>query len=80
MSSNKQDIDIIDIILDIHKDMSTTKSDMAYIKADLREHMKRTAQMEVEVKYLHRQVNLAHGAVALITLAGVIAGIFKAFQ
>jgi hypothetical protein len=74
------EVDLVDIILDIHKDVATLKSDTSYIKYDLREHMKRTAQMETEVKYLHRQINLAHGAIAFITIFATAISIWKHFS
>lgn len=68
------------ILLELVKESAATSAHVLEIKEDLKLHMKRTAQVETEVKYLHRQVNLAHGAIALITLVGIIAGIVKAFQ
>lgn len=71
-------INAIEILIELTKESAATQAHIMEIKEDLKHHMKRTAQVETELKYLHRQINLAHGAIALITLAGVVAGIVKA--
>lgn len=74
-----QQVNAMELLLELLKESSANTAHIIEIKEDLKLHMKRTAQVETELKYLHRQVNLAHGAIALITLAGVVAGIVKAF-
>jgi hypothetical protein len=70
---------VTEILLDIHKDVGALCIDVAAVKADLREHMKRTAMLETEIKWLHSQVWLAKGAIAFIALAGIIVGMIKVF-
>lgn len=41
------------LVLEIHRDMGVVISQMAAIKEDVKEHMRRTAILETEVKYLH---------------------------
>lgn len=42
------------------------KEDLGFMRADLSEHMRRTAILEEEVKVIHRQANLAQGALMLL--------------
>ena len=58
-----------EILLSMHKDLATMNADIAEMKADLREHMRRTNIIETELKWLHRQVWIAHGAIALVAFA-----------
>ena len=69
-----------ELLLELLKDVAAIKAHQMEIKDDLKLHMKRTAQVETELKYLHRQINLAHGAIAFITIIGVLAGIVKTFS
>lgn len=71
------DTRVVDLILDIHKDLAVMTAHMAEIKADMRTHIKRTDQVEVEVKYLHKQINLAHGAIALVGFAITLYAVLK---
>lgn len=73
-------INIIEILLDQTKELAAISAHQVEMKEDLRQHMKRTVQVEVELKYLHRQINLAHGAIALIVLAGTVASLVKFFN
>lgn len=77
------------ILLDTHKDVAVIKAAIAEIKVDLKEHIRRTGAAEarieqvesknqVEFKALNRQVNMVHGALALLTLVSVLIGIYKA--
>lgn len=67
----------LEIILDIHKELSIMREHMGEVRADLREHIKRTAIIETEVKFLHKQIWLAHGALALLTLVGTVIVVYK---
>ena len=60
------------LLLDIHGQMPQIESRLGSIEADLATHIKRTELLEVEVKYLHKQVNIAHGAIALVTFAAAV--------
>lgn len=76
-----QDAEILkELMLDMIKAQAVIQADQASMKTDLREHMRRTATLETEVKFLHKQVNIAHGAIGLITLLGVIASIYRALS
>lgn len=46
----------------------------------LKEHMRRTALIEEEMKPVKRHVNMVQGAVALITLIAAIAAIVASFK
>lgn len=76
------------LLLDTHKDVAIIMASIAEIKADLKEHIRRTGAAESkiealetstgnELKSLNRAVNMVHGALALISLIGIIAGIYK---
>lgn len=65
------------LILELHKESAIIREVMAEVKADLREHMKRTAIIETELKWLHRQIWIAHGAIGLIGIIGGLAGLIK---
>ncbi len=65
------------LILELHKESAIIRETMAEVKADLREHMKRTAIIETELKWLHRQVWIAHGAIGLIGIIGGLTGLIK---
>lgn len=67
------------LLLKMHEDISAIKQDQAAIKVDLKEHMRRTAIIETELKYLHKQVFIAHGAISLVSFLAIIAGIYKTF-
>lgn len=69
----------IELLLDLHKELAVTREHMAEVRADLREHIKRTAIIETELKFIHKQIWLAHGAVALLGILGTIISVFKIF-
>lgn len=46
----------------------------------LDEHIKRTAALEDTVAPLKTKVDMAQGALALITLLGILAGIYEVFK
>lgn len=66
-----------DILLDLHKSSAVVQSDIAAMKADLKEHMRRTHILEATQEILKRDVNMAKGAVALLTFSSVVLGILK---
>lgn len=68
------------ILLDMHKELAIVRENQAGMSADLKEHMKRTAIIETEVKYLHKQTNIAQGAIALVSLAAVLISLYKSFS
>lgn len=68
-----------EILLDVHRGMGILGNDVAAMKADLREHMKRTAILETEIKWIHRQIWIAHGAIALFGVIGTAAGVLTKF-
>lgn len=69
----------LELLLDLHKDLSITREHLAEIKTDLKEHMKRTAILETELKFIHKQIWLAHGAIGLLSVLATIAALFKFF-
>ncbi len=73
----QDDTRIVDLILDIHKDLGIMKEHMGELRADMRTHIKRTDQVETELKYLHKQISIAHGGIALVGLAGSIFTLIK---
>jgi hypothetical protein len=68
----------LEILLDILKQMAVMNASIARIEVDVANHIKRTNIIETEVKYLHRQINIAQGAIALISLIAIIVSILKA--
>lgn len=76
-----------DILLKLLDQQADIKAHMAEVKADLREHMRRTSILEVEIanlrgqdEKLHRQVYLVHGGLGLVALVGTIVGIILGLQ
>lgn len=68
------------LLFKMHEDLSVIKQDQSAIKVDLKEHMRRTAVIETEVKYLHKQIFIAHGAISFVSFVAILAGIYKAFS
>lgn len=64
------------LLIEIHSQMPEIANRLGAIEADLAHHIKRTELLEGEVKYLHKQVNLAHGAIALISFVVMIWKLF----
>lgn len=78
------------ILLDMHKEVAKITSSIAEIKVDLREHIRRTGAVEARIEdveedsnkkleALNRQVYMVHGALGLISVIAIIAGIYKSF-
>lgn len=65
------------MMVEVHKDMSVMIADIAAIKTDLKEHMRRTAVNETKLQYLQKQVFMAQGAVAFIGTVATILGLWK---
>lgn len=59
-------MEIQEVLLKIHEDMATIKADITAVKIDLKEHMRRTAILEGELKQVTKRVNIAHGAIIAI--------------
>lgn len=57
------------MLLEVHKDMNVVVADIAAIKVDLKDHMRRTALLEAELKFIRKQIYMAQGASAFLTLA-----------
>lgn len=79
------------ILLDTHKEVAVIKAAIAEIKVDLKEHIRRTGAAEARIEQvdtdtnkslnkLFRQVWMVHGALGLVSLVAVIAGIYKALS
>ena len=54
------------ILLDIHSRIAVVETNIKDIKQDLKEHIKRTAQNEAEIKYNRRHIAFAQGALAIV--------------
>lgn len=76
MDSNKI---ATDILLDMHKNIGVMREDIAEIKADLNLHMKRTAQLETELKYVHKHITMVQGVGAFLGVIAAVAAIYKNF-
>jgi hypothetical protein len=67
----------VELLIDIHKEISITRADQASMKADLREHIRRTNMLEERLQHLHdtdlkwlkKHVWMAYGAIGLISFA-----------
>lgn len=68
---------IKEILLDVSKDQAVIKADQAAMKADLKEHIRRTNVLEHEVKHFRendlawvkKQIWMFYGAISLILIA-----------
>ena len=78
-SNSKEDKLMTNLLLDVHKDVGHIREDIGEIKGDLRTHIKRTDMLESEVKWIHRQVWLVHGALGLVSLVAILAAIYRNF-
>lgn len=67
------------LVIEIHKEMSVMVSDIAAIKVDLKEHIRRTNLHEIEIKYIKKHLYYAQGAIGLIMALGSILGVAKLF-
>lgn len=71
---------IKEILLDLHKDMGIVKSEMSAIKVDLKEHMRRTAILEMALDKVKIDVTLAKGAIGLLGILATIVSVMKYFD
>lgn len=67
------------MIIEIHRELSVMVSDIAAIKVDLKEHIRRTNLHEIEIKYLKKHLYYAQGAIGLIMALGTLLGVAKIF-
>ncbi len=65
------------LVLDTHSKLSVITADIAAIKADLAEHIKRTHQNEIKIEYLQKNLHWVQGIVAFLGLLGTLAGIWR---
>ncbi len=71
----------------IEEKLDTTNQHLASIDTtlavqaeQLKEHIKRTALLEQELKPIKKHVDMVSGAMKLITILGVLAGIYAIFK
>lgn len=76
-----------EVLLKLLDQQSEIKVNLAEIKVDLKEHMRRTALLESRVEILaqqdeklNRQVYLVHGGLGLIAIVGTLIGIVIGLQ
>ena len=63
----------------MHKDVGAMKEDMAAVKVDLAAHIRRTALLESELKFVHQHIMMVKGIGAFLGVLAVLAGIYRAF-
>ena len=71
------ELNLIEIILDMHSTMGDIRADVSSIKSTVNSDSARIEKAEAEIKQLTRQINLAHGAIALIGLAATAYSLLK---
>jgi hypothetical protein len=64
--STIEEIKVVDLLMDIHKEMAVISANQAAMKADLKTHIKRTDLLEDEVKRLWKLVWLFVGALTIL--------------
>lgn len=83
-----------ELVIKTQEDVGEIRKDIGEIKKDLAFHIARTNQLEdradllenhftdsrEDIKKLLKQMNMAHGAIALIGLLAAIAGIIKSLN
>lgn len=62
---------------DIYEVLLPMKSDIASMKSDLKEHMRRTAMLEADVGVLKRGQWMFLGGITLLTVIATVAAILK---
>lgn len=62
------------ILVEMHKDMGVLKSDVAAIKVDVKEHVRRTNILETRTEFALKHIYYVYGGWSVITL---LAGILK---
>jgi predicted nuclease with TOPRIM domain len=83
-----------DLVIKTHEELIDIRKDIGEIKEDLAFHIARTNQLEnraeviekefeesrKDIKKLLKQVNMAHGAIALVGLLGTMLALYKAIK
>jgi hypothetical protein len=64
-------------IKDIYDVLLPMKADMAAMKTDLKEHMRRTAMAEADIQNLKRGQWMFLGGITLLTIAATVATILR---
>lgn len=77
MADNRQ---ILDLLIEIKDDVSAIKAEVASIRTQVDVQSDVEHRLSHKVSKIERQVNMAHGAIALFALLGTIAGIVKALS
>ena len=62
------------LLLDMHQQTGIIREHIAGIQTDIKEHIRRTNIIEAELKWVQRQIWVAHGAILII---GAIFGALK---
>lgn len=68
---------ILDLLLEIKEDTSKASERLSAIETDLKYHIKRTDLLERFVETLKKDVYIARGAIAFLSLIALILGIVK---
>jgi len=63
------------ILMDLHAGQAVNAAVLREVKEDLKLHMKRTHQNEIAIEYVRRHVNFVQGALGLVSLIAIIAGV-----
>lgn len=76
-----------ELIFKTHEEIVIIRGCLTDIRSDLAFHIARTNQLEdrtevieKELKWLHKQVFLVHGAIGLVSLIALLAGIVKSLS
>lgn len=79
---------IFTLLIEIHEKIGTVRSDISKIEADIREHIRRTAIAEARIEAAERELTskiailqkghyMVQGALALLSIIGVVAAIYS---
>lgn len=60
---------IKEILLDVSKDQAVIKADIAAMKVDLKEHIRRTNILESKVAWVNKQIWMFYGALSILLIA-----------
>jgi hypothetical protein len=71
---------IIEILLSVKDDVTKIDSKLSILETKMDIHATEEGTLRAKVSKIERQVNMAHGALALFALIGTIAGIVKALS
>ena len=67
------------MLISVVKDVGEVRSDIAEIKVDLREHIRRTAALETKAEFHDRHVWLAYGAIGFLGMIVTLVKIYEVF-